>query len=68
MLTIRSLDPLDDSAAESAMTSEEDAGLGALKTERGCLPLVALDVRAVGGSDVARDDATDFSQFARQAD
>ena len=46
MSTIRSIDPLDESGAGSAMTSEEDAGLGALKTERGCLPLVALDVRA----------------------
>lgn len=45
MPTIRTIDPFEESDAESAMTSQEDAGLGALKTERGCLPLVALDVR-----------------------
>jgi Ca-activated chloride channel family protein len=42
----RIVDPFEESDGGSATTSEEDAGFGALETERGCLPLVALDVRA----------------------
>jgi Ca-activated chloride channel family protein len=43
---IHSVRSLEESDVVSKAPSDESAGFGALSTERGCLPLVALDVRA----------------------
>lgn len=41
----RVIEPTDELAAEVAAARDEGDGFGALRTRRGCLPLVALDVR-----------------------
>ena len=42
----RSLPEMLDDEVRNGQPPEEDAGFGTLKTERGCLPLKAMDVQA----------------------